>query len=305
MIIRDLKNKLNSRNFLIIILFSLILYFLIYLLIKNEFFYSGTQYIKNYVNYYITNYLSGNASDLLFNNELIMYVESDVMNIYSSLYLYAITFNNNISIIFNVFISLYIFHNIVLNYHSEIYNQNTILQIHRIGKKKYIKKTILSNCLYNGIICSLPKIIYFVILCIVFPIGESKIHFLGSTSFIDEKFLYVAYSCAPILIIFFDFLLSFLYGFLISYISLIITSFVKNKSLSYILFIFTIGMLSVIPTIFVHVPFILYNSIYNYFNMLSLSSFDIFVYEPLLLVSTLSLILYFVKLCLIVAHQEI
>jgi len=304
MIIRDLKNKLHSKKFLLIILFSLILYLFIYLLIKNEFFYSCTQYIKKYIDYYISNYLSGNASDLIFNNELIMYVESDVMNIYSALYLYAISFNNNIFLIFNIFISLYIFHNIVINYHSEIYNRNSILQIHRIGKKKYIKKTILSNCIYNGIICSLPKIIYFLILCIIFPIGESKIHFLGSTSFIDEKFLYVAYSCSPILIIIFDFLLSFLYGFLISYIALMITSTIKNKSLSYILFIFTIAALSIIPTFFVHVPFVLYNSIYNYYNMISLSSFEINVCEPILLVSSLSIILYFITKFILTKRVE-
>lgn len=59
MILRELTNKLKSKKFKIIIILSLLLYIMLFLCLKNEFFYSGSQYINKYINYYIQNYLTG------------------------------------------------------------------------------------------------------------------------------------------------------------------------------------------------------------------------------------------------------
>jgi len=109
MILRNIFNKLKKKKFKIIILFSLLIYLLLYFLIKNEFFYNATQYTTTYLDYYINTYLSNIADDLIFDNGIIMYIESDVQNIFSSLFLYVVTFNNKIFLIFSIIMTLYVF----------------------------------------------------------------------------------------------------------------------------------------------------------------------------------------------------
>ena len=291
MILRELTNKLKSKKFKIIIILSLLLYIMLFLCLKNEFFYSGSQYINKYINYYIQNYLTGITNDLIFDNRILMYVESDTINIYSALYLYVVTFNNKIYLLFSILMSIYIFYYISSTFYCDVFNGNSTLQIFRVGEKKYLNKTIISNCIYCGLLFLLPRILYFILLNVFFPNGTSSIHMLGDTSFISEKFMYTGYACSPILMIGFDFLMSFFYGFIISLISLIIVSLIKNKSLSYIVFIFVVASLSIIPIFNWHVPLIFYSSIYNYFDMLNVSSIEVNVYEPIIIITVFSLLL--------------
>lgn len=290
MILRDIKNKINNKKFKIIIMLSITIYLLLFLSLKNEFFYSTSQYANEYLKYYIETYLAGNANDLIFENDVMLYIESGVMNIYSALYLYVVTFNNNAYILFSIFISLFIFHNISSKFYCEMFNGNSILQVFRIGQKKYLNKTIISNCINSGLLFLIPKLFYFLILNVFFTNGISYVHFLRTATFISDKFLYVGYNCSPILLICLDFIISFLYGVIISYISLIIISLIKNKSLSYLVFIFTIATFSIIPLFFNQIPLIYYSSIYNYFNMLNITSLEVNVYEPIINAGCFSLI---------------
>ena len=294
MILRELWYKLKSKKFKIMILMSVLLYLVLFMLIKNEFFYSGSQYINKYLNYYIQNYLTGITNDLIFENRVLMYVESDTMNIYSALYLYVVTFNNKIYLLFSILMSIYIFYYISSTFYYDIFNGNSILQIFRIGEKKYLNKTIISNCIYCGLLFLIPRILYFVLLNIFFPNGVSSTHMLADTSFISEKFMYTAYNCSPYLMVGFDLLMSFFYGFIICLISLIIVSIIKNKSLSYIVFIFAIASLSIIPIFNYHVPLIFYSSIYNYFDMLNVSVIEANVYEPIIIITIFSLMLFII-----------
>lgn len=289
MILRDIKNKIKNSKFRIIILASLFIYIFLFLCIKNEFFYSASQYNHKYLDYYIQTYLAGEANDLIFENDVMMYIESGVKNIYSALYLYVVTFSGNIYLLFSILISIYIFYYISSTFYCDIYKGNSLLQIFRIGEKKYIKKTIISNSLYCGLLILLPRIMYYLLLNIFFPNGVSYVHFLGDTSFISEKFLYVGYNYSPFLMICLDFVMSFCYGIIISLISLIIVSIIKNKSLSYIIFVFAISAFSIIPLIWHQVPLIFYSSIYTYSNMLNVPSIEINVYEPIV-ISTIMLV---------------
>lgn len=283
MILRDIKNKIKNSKFRIIIITSLLLYIFLFLCIKNEFFYSASQYNHKYLDYYIQTYLAGHANDLIFENGVMMYIESGIKNIYSGLYLYVVTFSGNIYLLFSILISIYIFYYILSTFYCDVYKGNSLMQIFRIGEKKYIKKTIISNSLYCGLLILIPRIMYYLLLNIFFPNGISYVHFLGDTSFISEKFLYVGYNYSPVLMIFLDFIMSFFYGTIISLISLIIVSIIKNKSLSYIIFIFTISAFSIIPLICHHVPLIFYSSLYTYSNMVNVSSIEINIYEPIII----------------------
>lgn len=294
MILRKIFNKFKNKKFKIIIIFSFLIYLLLYLIIKNEFFYNATQYTTTYLNYYINTYLSNVAEDLLFDNRIIMYIESDVQNIFSSLYLYAVTFNNKIFLIFSILMTIYVFYYISSVFYNDVFNNGAISKVSRIGEKKYLNETIISNSIYCGSLFLIPKVLYFLFLNLFFPNGISYVHFLGNVSFLSEKFLYVAYNCSPIILVVIDFIITFLYGIIISLISLIIVSIIKNKSLSYIAFIFLISTLSIIQSIFNHPPLIFYNSIYNYFNYYNKVSLELNVYEPLIISIVFSSILYLI-----------
>lgn len=294
MIIRILKYKLKSKEFKILCFISLVIYLCLFLCIKNEFFYAATQYSKDYLKYYIDNYLTGIATDLIFENDIMFYIESGVKNIYSSLYIYLITFNNNIYLIFVILIIIYIFHYISSILYCDIYNKSSLFQIYRIGMKKYVNKTILTNSLYCGIIFMLPKLIYFTLLSIFFPMGISYIHFLGNTSFISEKFLYIGYNCSPYILICLDFLISFLYGMVISLISFFVVLLVKNKALSYLILIFFISFVSVIQYILNQVPIIFYNSIFTYADVLNIASMEINVCKPIIEIIIMLILMFLI-----------
>lgn len=294
MILRNIINKLKNKKFKIIIIFSFLVYLLLYFLIKNEFFYNATQYTTTYLNYYIKTYLSNVANDLILDNGIIMYIESDVQNIFSSLFLYAVSFNNKIYTIFSIIMTLYIFYYISSIFYNDVFDNGAISKVFRIGEKKYLNETIITNSIYCGLLFLIPKILYFVLLSIFFPNGVSYVHFLGDTSFLSEKFLYVAYNCSPMIMICFDFAITFLYGIIVSLISLIIVSLIKNKSLSYIAFIFFISFISILQIILNLSPLIFYNSIYNYFNFYNTISLELNVYEPLIISVILSFALYLI-----------
>ena len=71
-----------------------------YLSIKNEYFFNTTNYMENYLNYYVERYLGGNAELLIVDGSALIYVEGEVVQIFSSLYLYVITFGTAIFKIF-------------------------------------------------------------------------------------------------------------------------------------------------------------------------------------------------------------
>ncbi len=294
MVLRIIYNKLKNKKFKILILISFLIYLLLYMCIKNEFFYNASQYTTTYLDYYIKNYLSNVANNLILDNEIVMYIESDVQNIFSALYLYVVSFNNKIFLVYSLLMTIYVFYYISSVFYSEVFNNGVVSNIFRIGERKYLNNTIISNSIYCGLLFLVSKLLYFIFLNIFFPNGISYVHFLGSTSFINDKFLYIAYNCSSIIIIIFDFIMAFLYGAIISLVSLVIVSLIKNKSLSYVAYIFSIAVFSIIPILFYYPPFILYSSIYNYFNYYTNISLELNVYEPLIISAIILISLLFI-----------
>lgn len=291
MIIRILKYKLKSKEFKTLCFFSLAIYLCLFLVIKNEFYYNAIQYNVSYLNYYINRYLNGNINDIIFNNSIYMYVESDVQNIFSSLYLYVASLNNNIFITFMILITIMVFHHSISNFHCDIFNKFSITKITRIGRRKYIKNEIISNFIYSGLLFFIPRLSYFMILSCFFPVGISSNHFLTSVSFISEKFFYLGYSCSPVIIIILDLIMTFMYGSTLSLISILISICVKNRGLSYMIYIFIMITLSFVPWYFYKAPFLFYSSIFQYFSFFYESAKELNVYEPIVIIFVFNFIL--------------
>lgn len=291
MIIRNLKYKLKSKEFKILFFLSILMYLLLYLIIKNEFFYNATQYNINYINYYINKYLNGNIQDIIFNDSIYMYIESDIQNIFSSLYLYVSSFNSNTFIMFMIIMSIMIFYTIESKFHCDIFKRFSIPKITRLGRKKYIRNEIISNSIYSGLLLLLPRLCYFLILICFFPTGMSKTHFLTNVSFISEKFFYLGYNCSPILMIILDLIIVFIYGVVLSLISMSVVSCTKNRSLSYLIYIFILIVFSFVPWYFYEAPLMFYSSIYQYFNFFYEESIQFNVLEPFIIITVFCLII--------------
>lgn len=291
---RELKNKLMNKFTLMVLFVSLFTYLVIYIIIKNEFFYSSINYITDYLDYYITKYLNGNAYDLLIDGKILLYIENDLANIFSSLYIYVVSFGSVIFKIYSFIIPFVIFYIINSSIHCEVYNKFSIPKITRIGIKKYINNTIVVNGIYSGLLLFVPRLIYLLILFVFFPIGISSTHYIAYSSFITQAFLYVGYSYNPFLLILIDLIMSFVYGVILSYISTLIVSLIKNKSLSYAIYLFFLGVLSVLPMTFKEAPFIFYDSLFNYFDQVKKTTTTANVFIPLIILLLFLIISYII-----------
>jgi len=263
MLFRQIKNEFKNKNNIIIVTFAFLLLLFVFLTIKNEIYYHSFNYIQNYISYYVREYLNGNSDRLFLNEVPLIYIEGNLKNIMSALYIYVATFGTTIcQAIFYIF-PIIIFHNITRKLYSEINNGFCISNLTRLDSKKYYSNIILKNGILSGFILIIPKLLYFLILILFFPAGQSS-HVITETTFLQPGFIYNAYNYSPYLMIGMDFIITFLYGFFISSFSIIIITFTKNKPLSYLLFAFVFSVLSLVQYIFGQIPIIYYYSIYGY-----------------------------------------
>ena len=89
---RLIKAKLKEKSSKYIIFSIFLIFILSFLSIKNEFFYNVINYFDYYLSYYISKYLNGNINNLIIDGKILIYIENDVQNIMSSLYLYVLSF---------------------------------------------------------------------------------------------------------------------------------------------------------------------------------------------------------------------
>lgn len=292
---RDLRHKFNNKFTIIVLCISLIIFLSIFVTIKNEFYYSSINYINYYLDYYIANYLKGNVFDLIVDGRLLLYIENDLANIFSSLYIYVVSFGSNIFNFFSFISPFIIFYKVSSWLHDELYDKASIPKITRVGLKKYINSSIIVNGIYFGLILFIPRFLYLLILSLFFPIGISSTHYISYSSFISQAFLYVGYNCNPFILILVDLLMSFLYGAVITFISTIIVSFIKNKPLSYLIFMFVLGILSLLPTFLRKTPFIFYISLFNYYNYSNETITKANISIPIIILFIFSILCYFVS----------
>ncbi len=278
--LRLLKNKLFSKSTLYYIVFALLIYNSIFILIKSELFYWGINYSSNYLSYYTSNYLNNNINNLIFNDMPYFFIESDVVNIYSAVYIYVVSFS---SMLFNIFMfiaPLLLFVMIQRKIYEDIYNKNMYNHINRIGKKKFVSNTLFVYSFYSGLMIIIPKMLFFLELSIFFPNTVSSVHFITDASFLSQSFLYVGYKVHPYLLILIDLCVNFIFGVSVALISIIISSMYKNKIFSYI----TIILFYAITSIFtIKAPFLYLHSIFNFFDFYVTDPYSLKLYDPLLI----------------------
>ena len=287
---RLIKAKLKEKSSKYIIFSIFLIFILSFLSIKNEFFYNVINYFDYYLSYYISKYLNGNINNLIIDGKILIYIENDVQNIMSSLYLYVLSFGQSPFKIYSFLVPLLVFFNVNSNMYEDIYNNCCSTKILRMGINNYNKKTIMSEVIYNSLIITLPRILYLIILCIFFYNGISYNHVIVNASYVNEAFLYIAYVYNPLLLIALDFLVSFAYFSSLTLISIVVTCFFKNKSICTFVFITTIMGYSLIMYVLSITPLIFYNSIFSYFSL----GFCNNLIEPIIMVITQLLIWYII-----------
>lgn len=284
MLFKNLKDLFKKKFTICFLTISTLILLIIYIMIKNEFFYSAVNYFFSYLDYYVSKYLLGNVNDLIVDNKIFLFLEEDLQNIYSSLYIYAIFFSSVIYKIYSFILPLVIFWKISSNLYCEVYKNNAIPKITRMGINRYLNNTIISNSIYIGLLVVIPKILYLIILSWFFKDNISSIHYVSSASFVLFPYLFSSYKINAICLILLDFLMTFLYGIVVSLISIVVSSISKNKGLSYIIYFFIIGGLSIIPLMLLHSPLIYYSSIFLYFEQVIVDeSIIINVFSPVLI----------------------
>lgn len=270
-----IKDYFKNKNNLIIIIFSFVIFISIFLILKGELYYNNINYFKTYIEYYIDKYLGGNISYLFsdYDNSLLFYVENDLQNTLSAIYVYVLTFSNSLFWVLIILIPILIFNKIHNEFYDELYNKFSINKIVRIGKRKYIFNTIFKKGVSIGLLLLIPRLLYFLLLYLFMPSGVSYTHVLTSIMSLTDAFLFLNYSVNPYLLVGIDLLISFLYGFIITELSLFIISLIRNKPLSYLIFIFTMCLLSIIFYVLGHPIIISFISVFTYYSM---SNYDIF-----------------------------
>jgi len=224
-----LKEKIYNKKTILFIVLSIGLFFTIFLTLKNHFYYQIINYIKTYIKYYSDTYQAGNLSFLVEGNLLHLFVENDVMNLFSASLIYAVTQYTFLFQIYLFALPFIICAFICSRLYSEIHRGFAAYKIMRLGKKKYIYKTILSNSIYGGIVAVIPKIVYFLFLSCFYYNDYSHVHnILGNlpvVSFLPE--LFSIYH--PNILALCDLILTFFYGFLIVLITIIIILYCKKS----------------------------------------------------------------------------
>jgi hypothetical protein len=162
----------------------------------------------------------------------------------------------------------------------------------RMGIKKYKSHTIIFYGIYAGLILVIPKILYIILLSIFFPPGISGLHYIGAAGFITQPYLYVGYKYSPLLMILLDMIMSFAYGFVIALISIIIIAYIRKKTLSYLVFIFSIAFLSITAIFLKQAPITSYISLWSTLEQNSYYSANINIFTPLIIIIASLTILY-------------
>lgn len=265
-ILRMLPNRIKNHSTWFMIVGMFLILCLAYVMIKNEFFYDTIHYFERYLRYYITKYLNGNVNDLIVDNSILFYIENDVKSIFSAFYLYVASFGQILYKILSYVLPILIFHKINKLLYNELYNKYCLPQITRMGKNKYLAKTLIVEMLHSSFIIVLPKLLFLIILCIFFPTNVSYTHVITDASFISQPYLYNAYVYSALFLILIDFFVTFIYAMIISLIAIFITCLVQNRALSYLIYITTFLILSLVMYLIGYVPILFYNSLYSYFE---------------------------------------
>lgn len=299
-----LKNKLLTKKSILFLIISLLILFIIFFINKNEILYGISNYINNnYLKYYIDSYLNGNASNLIINNNVIMYVENDVMKVLSAPYIYLFTQCSNIFKIYTIVFPLFLFYVIIDNLYDEIHNGFLRLKILKLGQGKYISSLIITTLIFGGFLASIPKIVYYLILNIFYNPGFSHSHFLVNGIF-NEIFLDMYKNYDSILLSLIDIFNSFLYGMIISLIAILSIFLMKKKVNTYLFLIFIFFIQISICSVFINITKIpMMFSFYSIYDLIGVRT--VFPSYISIIFSPIIIFLVLLILCILIVKRKI
>lgn len=266
-----LKQLFLEKKTIIYLLIITLMFFLMYYMMRTNYFYEIINYVDDYIRYYTDNYLNGNIGNLIESDVLSIFVENDVMNIISAPFVYCVLHQSLIFNILLVIIPLIIFYLIQSNLYDEVHNGFMINKILRIGYVTYEKTILISNIIYGGLLMVLPKVIFYIFLSFFLSNGFSNVHFINNLNFIDNLSLSLLINNNQLELVCFDLFITFLYGILVSLISIIVIFLSKKSINSYSSFILSFcGSTLIIAFITNIVDWFPIQPLFNYYSLYSI-----------------------------------
>lgn len=267
-----LKERIVNNKSIIFILISVFIFIFCFLTIKNSYFNEIINYMETYINYYVAKYLQGDYTSLIVssNMPLSIFVENDVVGILSAPYLYCFMHSNTIFSIYLFVLPFIIFKYINNIYYDDVHNGFANNVILKIGKKKYIRYTLSTNCILGGILAVVPKIIYYIFLLIFYYPSFSHKFVINNYNFINNRALEIFQIYNPISLVIGDIVMSLFYGVVVALISTIIILLSKKKINTYLIFILVMVGQSIIFSLLENISskYIL-SSMFSYYSIYS------------------------------------
>ncbi len=168
--------KMFTRFTFIVMGVTIIIYLLTFIVFKTDLYIESTEYINDYLNYYIFEYLEGNIS-LLSNGVFYdMYIEADMQNLISAEYVYKLS-HFTIPFLFLMLLTPFIVYQLTFNaFHSEVHEKASINFITIVGRTKFYFSKVVSTLLSIMTVVVVPRVVYLLLVIVFFNVGFSELH---------------------------------------------------------------------------------------------------------------------------------
>ncbi len=299
--IQELKRKIINKKFIIIILICLIIIVMSFLIKKSHYFFELTNYITRYLDYYTNNYLNS-AKDLIFNEKIWIFVEYDVINIYSATFIYFMTQDTFLFALLSFVVPVLIFFLVSSYIFDELYSKFYKNVINKIGIKRYVLSRLTTSAFIGGLFAVGPKLLYLLLLKLFFINSYSNTHYIYNNALVPHKYAIFQNNFTPNILLISDLLVTFLYGVIVALVAVIIISLYERKVLSYLIFIFVLLGQAILASILQNnlklntfTPLINMYSIsdFLFFNALNVTKSFLFLQYGVLLIITALMTIFF------------
>jgi len=260
-----------NKHFLLILGIILFFFLLGFYLLKEQYYYEVVDRFYNYPLEFVRDYYQDDISKLIMGKYFMVYKAPYLIDIFSSIYLYFITFSTIAFKILLFLLPVFIFFLVHRIFGCDFYDQFYQAAIYRIGRVKYMIGHFLGAGLLGGLLCILPKMIYYFVLRYFFVGGYSLQFYIDKSNWIPEPYLFSAFEMSPDAMLFIDLGISFLYGVVLAFLSIAIILIVRGKYVSYIAYILVVLVECVFTSVFYG---------YNQILIHSYSYLDFVAYQP-------------------------
>ncbi len=251
--------KYFDRSFLLLVILIFIFFLLNFLSIKKGYYYAATDKLIDVPYDQLYTYFQGDGSRMFVDKMMLMYHPYNYDTIFSTIPLYFATFSTTVFRVFTFILPVLIFFLVYRSIGSEIlsgFYQSILL---KIGKFRYMMGSMIGCGLLGGLVCIVPKLLYFCMLRLFFVGGYSPDMLITNGNVVYETFLVSKYSLGPLELFLVDLGMSFLYGIFLALLALAIIILLRNRytaCIAYIMIILALcvssGMLDAVYQILIH-----------------------------------------------------